>query len=80
MEDGAIRHDERQGAAAMRTADLLGFAVGAARGNRVRTALLMLAMAIGVAAVVTLTALGDGARRYVVREFSAIGSNCCRWR
>jgi putative ABC transport system permease protein len=59
----------------MRTPDLLAFAVGAARGNRVRTALLMLAMAIGVAAVVTLTALGDGARRYVVREFSAIGSN-----
>jgi len=59
----------------MRTADLLGFALGAARGNRVRTLLLMLAMAIGVAAVVTLTALGDGARRYVVREFSAIGSN-----
>jgi putative ABC transport system permease protein len=59
----------------MRTTDLLAFAVGAARGNRVRTALLMLAMAIGVAAVVTLTALGDGARRYVVREFSAIGSN-----
>jgi putative ABC transport system permease protein len=59
----------------MRSADLLAFAVGAARGNRVRTALLMLAMAIGVAAVVTLTALGDGARRYVVREFSAIGSN-----
>lgn len=59
----------------MRTTDLLGFALGAARGNRVRTVLLMLAMAIGVAAVVTLTALGDGARRYVVREFSAIGSN-----
>jgi putative ABC transport system permease protein len=59
----------------VRPADLLGFAVGAARGNRLRTALLMLAMAIGVAAVVTLTALGDGARRYVVREFSAIGSN-----
>jgi putative ABC transport system permease protein len=59
----------------MRSADLLAFAVGAARGNRMRTALLMLAMAIGVAAVVTLTALGDGARRYVVREFSAIGSN-----
>ena len=59
----------------MRSTDLLAFAVGAARGNRVRTVLLMLAMAIGVAAVVTLTALGDGARRYVVREFSAIGSN-----
>jgi len=59
----------------MRTRDLLAFALGAARGNRVRTALSMLAMAIGVAAVVTLTALGDGARRYVMREFSAIGSN-----
>ena len=59
----------------MRAPDLLAFAVGAANGNRVRTALLMLAMSIGVAAVVTLTALGDGARRYVMREFSAIGSN-----
>lgn len=59
----------------MRAPDLLAFAVGAANGNRVRTVLLMLAMAIGVAAVVTLTALGDGARRYVMREFSAIGSN-----
>ena len=45
----------------MRAADLMAFAVGAARGNRTRTVLLMLAMAIGVAAVVTLTALGDGA-------------------
>ncbi len=44
-------------------------------GNRLRTALLMLAMAIGVGAVVVLTALGDGARRYVINEFSAIGSN-----
>ncbi len=59
----------------MRAPDLVGFAIGAARGNRVRTTLLMLAMAIGVAAVVTLTALGDGARNYVMREFSAIGSN-----
>jgi putative ABC transport system permease protein len=32
-------------------------------------------MAIGVAAVVVLTALGDGARRYVVSQFSALGSN-----
>jgi putative ABC transport system permease protein len=32
-------------------------------------------MAIGVAAVVVLTALGDGARRYVVREFTSLGSN-----
>jgi putative ABC transport system permease protein len=32
-------------------------------------------MAIGVAAVVVLTALGEGARRYVTGEFAALGSN-----
>ena len=32
-------------------------------------------MAIGVAAVVVLTALGDGARRYVINEFSSLGTN-----
>ena len=40
-----------------------------------RTGLSLLAMAIGVAAVVVLTALGDGARRYVVGQFSSLGSN-----
>jgi putative ABC transport system permease protein len=59
----------------MRTRDVLASAVGAAAGNPLRTVLLMLAMAIGVAAVVVLTALGDGARRYVMREFTSIGSN-----
>jgi putative ABC transport system permease protein len=32
-------------------------------------------MSIGVAAVVVLTALGDGARRYVVDQFSSLGTN-----
>jgi putative ABC transport system permease protein len=59
----------------MRTADVLSFARGAALGNPSRTMLLMLAMAIGVAAVVVLTALGDGARRYVLDQFMSIGSN-----
>ena len=59
----------------MRTPDLIRFAHGAATGNPLRTALLVLAMAIGVAAVVVLTALGDGARRYVMNEFSSLGSN-----
>lgn len=59
----------------MRTADVLAFARGAAVGTPLRTLLMMLAMAIGVAAVVVLTALGDGARRYVVGEFNALGSN-----
>jgi len=59
----------------MRVPDALRFASYAAIGSPMRTALLVLAMAIGVASVVVLTALGDGARRYVVNEFSAIGTN-----
>ncbi len=59
----------------MRSADLIRFARDAATGNPLRASLLVLAMAIGVAAVVILTALGDGARRYVMNEFSSIGSN-----
>lgn len=59
----------------MRSADLIRFARDAATGNPLRASLLVLAMAIGVAAVVVLTALGDGARRYVMSEFSSLGSN-----
>lgn len=59
----------------MRAPDLIRFARDAATGNPLRTSLLVLAMAIGVAAVVVLTALGDGARRYVISEFSSLGTN-----
>jgi putative ABC transport system permease protein len=59
----------------MKIIDTLRYASDAATGTPLRTGLLMLAMSIGVAAVVILTALGDGARRYVVGQFSAIGSN-----
>jgi putative ABC transport system permease protein len=59
----------------MRLTDVLRFASYAALGSSVRTVLLVLAMSIGVASVVVLTALGDGARRYVVNEFSSIGTN-----
>ena len=59
----------------MKITDTFRYASDAATGTPLRTGLLILAMSIGVAAVVILTALGDGARRYVVGEFSAIGSN-----
>ena len=59
----------------MTPVDTARFAIGAASGNRLRTVLLMLAMSIGVAAVVMLTSLGDGARRYVINEFSSLGTN-----
>ena len=59
----------------MRFADTLRFARDAAAGYPLRTTLSVLAMSIGVAAVVVLTALGDGARRYVVGQFSSLGAN-----
>ena len=59
----------------MRLSDTLQFAFGSLRGSPTRTLLMMLAMSIGVAAVVVLTALGEGARRYVVNQFSSLGTN-----
>jgi putative ABC transport system permease protein len=59
----------------MKRRDLLRFATRAVTAYPLRTALMLLAMSIGVAAVVMLTALGDGARQYVVNEFNALGSN-----
>lgn len=59
----------------MSFADLLRFAAGALLGHRLRTGLSLLGMAIGVAAVVVLTALGEGARLYVTQQFSQIGTH-----
>jgi putative ABC transport system permease protein len=55
--------------------DVFAFAVRALRGHPLRTGLSLLGVAIGVAAVVTLTALGEGARRYVLGQFAAVGTN-----
>ena len=59
----------------MKLTDTLYFASGSLRGSPTRTLLMMLAMSIGVAAVVVLTALGEGARRYVINQFSSLGTN-----
>ncbi|MFQ5789434.1 MAG: ABC transporter permease [Acidobacteriota bacterium] len=55
--------------------DLLSYALGALWGHRLRSSLSLLGMAIGVAAVVVLTALGEGARRYVADQFTSLGTN-----
>lgn len=59
----------------MRAVDLLRFAAGGLVGHRLRATLSVTGVAIGIAAVIALTALGEGARRYVMREFAALGSN-----
>jgi len=59
----------------VRSADLLRYAGGGLRGHRLRTALSLLGVTIGVGSVVLITSLGEGARRYVIGEFLSIGSN-----
>jgi putative ABC transport system permease protein len=59
----------------MKLVDVLQYASGSLRGSHTRTLLMIVAMTIGVAAVVVLTALGEGARRYVIGQFSSLGSN-----
>ncbi len=59
----------------MTLADTFHLSLKTLLSYRLRSLLIILAMALGVAAVVVLTALGDGARRYVVNQFSSIGTN-----
>ena len=59
----------------MRAADLLHLAVESLARARLRSAMMLIAMAIGVASVVVLTSLGEGARRYVTAEFRALGTD-----
>ncbi len=59
----------------MRVADIFRFDSESLRASPSRTALILLAMAIGVAAVILLTSLGEGARQYVIGQFRMLGSN-----
>jgi putative ABC transport system permease protein len=59
----------------MKIYDLVLFALRALLGHRLRTVLSLIGMAIGVGAVILLTSLGEGARRYVTEQFASIGSN-----
>lgn len=59
----------------MRVNDVISFAFSAIKAQPKRAALILLAMSIGVASVTLLTALGESARRYIVDEFQALGTN-----
>jgi len=59
----------------MRTEDLVRLALRSIRRYAARSALMLVAMAIGVGAVVVLTSLGEAARRYVAQEFAALGTH-----
>ncbi len=55
--------------------DVVRYSSRSITGFRVRTILLLLAMSIGVASVVLLTSLGEGARRYIVNQFAELGTH-----
>jgi putative ABC transport system permease protein len=54
--------------------DVTLMSLQALRRYPLRTAMMLLAIAIGVAAVVLLTAVGEAARRYVTGQFSSLGT------
>ena len=58
-----------------RLADALKMALFALRANRLRTLLTMLGIVIGIASVVAIVALGQGAREAVLKDIRAIGTN-----
>ncbi len=59
----------------MRLEDTLRFALRSLATQRVRSWLTLLAMGLGTASVILLSALGEGARLYVRGQFSQLGSH-----
>lgn len=59
----------------MRLGESFRVALDALRVNRLRSALTMFGVVIGVAAVVVLVAIGSGARDLVEKEIEGLGSN-----
>lgn len=55
--------------------ELLHLASGALLAHRLRSALSMLGIAIGITSVILLTSIGEGTRRYILGQFSQFGTN-----
>jgi len=59
----------------MRAMDLSRLAIGAVAAHRGRSLLTSLGIAVGIAAVVLLTSIGEGVHRFVLQEFTQFGTN-----
>ncbi|WP_421285167.1 ABC transporter permease [Aeromonas veronii] len=59
----------------MRRPDVIRFAAVALLRQRSRALVLILAVSLSVTSVLLLTALGEGARRYVADQFSSLGKD-----
>lgn len=59
----------------MRLNDFIRFSFSAVSARRLRSGLSALGIAMGIAAVVLLTSMGEGLHRYMISEFSQFGTN-----
>jgi len=59
----------------MHIADFIRYTLGAIVAHRLRTTLTALGIAIGIAAVVLLTSIGEGIHQFVLAEFTQFGTN-----
>ena len=59
----------------MLTRDLMRLTTGAIIAHRTRSLLTGLGIAVGIAAVVVLTAIGEGVQRFVLQELTQFGTN-----
>ncbi|MDP1558012.1 MAG: ABC transporter permease [Nitrosomonas sp.] len=59
----------------MNTVDTLRFAFRSLTAHRLRTFLSASGIAIGIAAVILLTSIGEGIQRFVLSEFTQFGTN-----
>jgi putative ABC transport system permease protein len=59
----------------MEASDYVRLGLGALSGHRLRSGLSMLGIAIGIAAVVLLTSIGEGTRRHLAGLFTEFGTN-----
>ena len=59
----------------MSPADFTAFILVSLGTNRLRTALTALGIAVGIAAVILLTSIGEGLHRFVIAEFTQFGTN-----
>ncbi len=59
----------------MLTRDFIKLSLGSVIANRMRSFLTALGIAVGIAAVVLLTSIGEGIHRFVLAEFTQFGTN-----
>ena len=59
----------------MRLSDSILLALRAITAQRLRSFLTLLGIAVGIAAVILLTSIGEGIHRFVLSEFSQFGTN-----